>query len=725
MSTKIITFSIFLFFCNSIIAQKDIQAAEQLLSRIAPIYKKYISFELLSSDKDRFELLPNNDKIIIRGNNANSMAVGLNYFLKYYCLTTVSWYADDAVELPKAFPVLKEKVCVDARAKNRFFLNYCTFGYTMPWWKWNDWERFIDWMALNGVNLPLAITGQEVIWHKVWTKLGLSDQEIRNYFTGPAHLPWHRMSNLDYFQGNLPNSWLNNQEALQKLILARERELNMKPVLPAFAGHVPKELKRLYPKANIHLLSKWGGFPTENRSSFLHPLDSLFNVIQKEFLTEQTRLFGTDHIYGADPFNEVDSPNWEPEYLANVSKNIYASLTAADPKATWLQMTWMFYYDKENWTKPRVQSFVNAVPQDKMLLLDYYCENTEIWKVTDKYFGQPYIWCYLGNFGGNTMMVGNVKEVGKRIENAFQNGGENLWGIGSTLESFDVNPFMYEYVLDKAWNSHINDSVWIQNLADRYAGTNDANFREAWRIMYEKIYNSMSRLGQGNLIDSRPTLEGNDGWCSPSITYNNKDLCAIWGLMLKSKAKSRQSYRFAVVNVGRQVMGNYFKPLRDNFTKAYKANDPIEMKRISAQMLDLIDEVDALVATCPSIFSLNNWINDAREIGIDNAEKDYYENNARTILTTWGFKSQMLNDYANRNWSGLMSTYYKPRWNMFLNDVMLAASENKQYNHKEFRAKVQQFEFEWTKSKRQPKVKRNANSVKLAEKLYKKYASQI
>ncbi|MEI3155517.1 MAG: alpha-N-acetylglucosaminidase TIM-barrel domain-containing protein [Odoribacter sp.] len=52
----------------------------------------------------------------------------------------------------------------------RFFLNYCTFGYTMAWWQWRDWERFIDWMALNGVNMPLAITGQEAIWLKVWKK---------------------------------------------------------------------------------------------------------------------------------------------------------------------------------------------------------------------------------------------------------------------------------------------------------------------------------------------------------------------------------------------------------------------------------------------------------------------------------------------------------------------------------------------------------------------------
>ncbi len=86
----------------------------------------------------------------------------------------------------------------------------------MPFWKWKDWERFIDWMALNGVNMPLAITGQEMVWYKVWKKIGLTDEEIRSYFTGPVYLPWHRMANIDGWNGPLPMQWLESQAELQK-----------------------------------------------------------------------------------------------------------------------------------------------------------------------------------------------------------------------------------------------------------------------------------------------------------------------------------------------------------------------------------------------------------------------------------------------------------------------------------------------------------------------------
>ena len=193
-----------------------------MVERLFPEYASQFSFEQSEKiDKDWYEIEAQGGTVRIRGNNANSMAVGLNYYLNHYCLTSVSWYVNDTVEMPEVLPMPPAKITSTARCKNRFFLNYCTFGYTMPWWTWKDWERLIDWMALNGINMPLAITGQESVWYRVWTKLGLTDEEIRNYFTGPAHLPWHRMSNLDYWQGPLPKEWLDTQEALQKQIVAR------------------------------------------------------------------------------------------------------------------------------------------------------------------------------------------------------------------------------------------------------------------------------------------------------------------------------------------------------------------------------------------------------------------------------------------------------------------------------------------------------------------------
>lgn len=705
---------------------EDEKAMQQMVERLLPEHASRFSFEQLEkTDQDRYEIEAKGKTILIRGNNANSMAVGLNYYLNHYCLTSVSWYANDTVEMPEVLPLPPSKITSTARCKNRFFLNYCTFGYTMPWWTWTDWERLIDWMALNGVNMPLAITGQESVWYRVWSKLGMTDEEIRNYFTGPAHLPWHRMSNLDSWQGPLPKEWLDTQEALQKQIVARERQLNMRPILPAFAGHVPAKLKRIYPEAKISRMSSWGAFEDKYRSHFLDPLDPLFAIIQKEFLQEQTKLFGTDHIYGADPFNEVAPPSWEPEFLANCAKHIYQSMSHVDPDATWLQMTWLFYIDRHLWTNERVEAFLKAVPQDKLLLLDYYAENTEVWKQTDRYFGQRYLWCYLGNFGGNTMLAGNIREVGKRIENVYGNGGENFSGLGSTLEGFDVNPFMYEYVFSKAWDCNLPDSVWIKQLADRRTGIEDQKMRSAWKLLYDSIYTVPAALGQGTLINARPGLEGNGNWTTtPAIAYSNETLFKVWETLLKAGQHHRSAYEYDVVNIGRQVLGNYFKELRDEFAEAYSRKQLSLLKQKGTEMKQLLCDVDTLLST-QSSFLLGKWMSDARSLGTDEASKNYYEENARNLISTWGDKDQSLNDYANRTWGGLVSGYYAPRWEMFIDEVIYAVAHKQPFDAAAFHQRVTQFEIDWVKSHERYPSEPAGNPVEIATLLMNKYKDSI
>ena len=144
-----------------------------------------------------------------------------------------------------------------------------------------------------------------------------------------------------------------------------------------------------------------------NDRQYLGSMDPLFTKIQKMFLEEQNSIYGTDHIYGIDLFNELEAPSYEPSYLRRVSRQVYQSLEKADKKAVWLQMTWLFWNEKKDWTNERIKAYITAFPSKKSLLLDYYCERHEVWQQTDKYFGVPYIWCYLGNFGGNTVLVGN------------------------------------------------------------------------------------------------------------------------------------------------------------------------------------------------------------------------------------------------------------------------------------------------------------------------------
>lgn len=721
-------FSLFLLLfaiCQIHAEDNNIATMRKMTLRLFPRQAASFDFRLLNeTSTDTFSIKSEGNKIIISGNNANSMAVGLNHYLKNYCLTTISWYKDDPIELPKTLPVIPEEVTVKAKVPTRFFLNYCTFGYSMTWWKWSDWEHFIDWMAMNGINMPLAISGQEAIWYKVWRKLGLTDEEISGYFTGPAHLPWHRMCNLDGWQGPLPKEWLSSQAELQERIVAREREFNMRPVLPAFSGHVPAALKRVYPDIKTSRVSEWGGFADKYRCTFLNPMDSLYALIQKEYLTEQSRLYGTNHIYGIDPFNEIDPPSWSADSLGMMAKHIYESVAAVDPEAIWLQMTWLFYADAGHWTAPRIKSYLRSVPQDKLILLDYFCEYTEIWKQTDSYFGQAYIWCYLGNFGGNSFLSGPVKLVSERLANALENGGSNLKGVGSTLEGIDLNQFMYEFVLEKAWNRGQTDKEWFLKLADRRTGKASPEARKAWEILAEKVYIQPAQVGQGTLTNARPCLKGHGHWTTrPTIEYRAEDLVEAWSLLLSVKDCQRDSYEFDLVNIGRQVLGNYFNVVRDEFTLAYKAGDIQLMKKRGNKMREILADIDRLVS-CHQVFSLKKWITDARDMGHDAASKDYYEMNARSLISIWG-DSYSLSDYANRSWAGLTKHYYYVRWDRFINEVIKAAEEKTSFDEEAFFNQSRMFENEWVNPNNKINFNEGGDGIKLARKLYNKYAKEI
>ncbi|MBR4734904.1 MAG: alpha-N-acetylglucosaminidase C-terminal domain-containing protein, partial [Bacteroidales bacterium] len=623
------------------------RAAKALAGRIVPEYG--IKFKEKADTAESYRFYSQGGKLVIEGSSANAMAVGLGRYLRDYCKADISWYLSDPVEVPGEMPVVAQPVTGRALVPYRFFLNYCTFGYEFPWWDWAQWERLIDWMALSGINLPLAITGEEAVWQEVLRLHGLSDDQIRAWFTGPAHLPWNRMCNIDGEDGPLPQGWIDSQVKLQKQILRRERELGMKPVLPAFNGHVPEALKEIYPQATITDVSRWGGFPKENLCHFLSPTDSLFGVMQKEFLEAQDRIFGTDHIYGMDLFNEVEAPSWDPETLASIGKSAYESLEAADPQALWLQMGWLFHHDRKHWTPENVKAYLEAVPQGKVILLDYYTEHTPVWTFTDGFYGQPYIFCYLGNFGGNTRLAGPFRKESARITEALSAGGTS--GIGCTLEAFGINKWLYEYVMDRAWGPSVSDEEWLSGLDERRGSP--AGF---WRDMADSIYLRGS-FSEGMLFCGRPSDEGHASWrVNHTTAYDPLVLERLYDRLL-SNPSSLSAWKADAVTLGIQVRGNRFAALRDEFVAACRGGDLSSASSIGASMKALILEIDSLAYTLPQ-FRTEKWLQEADSWG-------GFRDNAWHIITRWG-NTENLGDYASRAWSGLSRAYYLPRWELFI-----------------------------------------------------------
>ena len=226
----------------------------------------------------------------------------------------------------------------------RYYQNVCTVSYSMVWWDFSRWEREIDWMAMNGINLPLSFTGQEAVWQKFYTNLGLSDEEITSYFSGAAFLAWLRMGNLRKWGGPLDDNWIESQAALQSQIVERVRLFGMLNVLPGFSGHVPSGIKKIYPNASLVRNAEWGGFnQTYSEDYLLEPTDPLFQKLGTMFYQLLISQFGTDHMYNTDTYNEMDPSSTNLTFLADTNKAIYDAMVAVDKEAVFVMQGWLFH----------------------------------------------------------------------------------------------------------------------------------------------------------------------------------------------------------------------------------------------------------------------------------------------------------------------------------------------------------------------------------------------
>ncbi|MGO4911018.1 alpha-N-acetylglucosaminidase [Leeuwenhoekiella sp. W20_SRS_FM14] len=694
-----------------------------LLKRTLPNHADQFVIELDSTvQEDWFEIDSHNDKIRLSGNNGVSVASALYYYIKNVVHGQITWNGTN-LNFPEKLPLLSEKIIKKTPYEYRYYLNYCTFNYTMSWWDWERWEKELDWMALHGINMPLAITGEEFIWDNVYKSYGFTEEDLSGFFSGPSYFSWFWMGNLDGWGGPLPQSWKESHRDLQIKILNRARELGMTPVLPAFTGHVPASFKRIFPNAKLKQ-TNWGNDFED--TYILDCDDPLFAEIGKRFLEEQTKIYGTDHLYSADTFNENTPPSNDPEYLSNLSKQVYEGMRSADEEAVWVMQGWLFYSHRDFWEAPQIKGLLDAVPDDNMIILDLATEIEPVWKRTEAFYGKKWIWNMLHNFGGNISMFGRIETVATQPAAALQDSTSGkLKGIGLTMEAIEQNPVLYELMTDNTWNNEpIELNNWLKSYnLNRYGAVN-FKLLEAWDILVQTVYNGQTiRDGAESIIVARPTFEGYRRWARTKLNYPAEDLLPAWDLFVEVSSEFEHSdgFKYDVVDVTRQVLANYALPLQQQISYAYNNGNQEAFKMYSTEFIELIEDLDRLLATRKD-FLLGPWIADARGWGTTPDEKALYEQNARDLITLWGGADNRLHEYSNRQWSGLMNDFYKPRWEQFFAEVQNNWSD---FDQNQFDEAIKTWEWNWVTTEKSFPVEASGNAIEVAKELHDKYRSKI
>ncbi len=181
-------------------------------------------------------------------------------------------------------------------------------------------------------------------------------------------------------------------------------------------------------------------------------------------------------------------------------------------------------------------------------------------------------------------------------------------------------------------------------------------------------------------------------------------------------------FSFDLVDLTRQVLANYATVSQQKWVQAFRAGDLAAFNQQSAKFLKLIDDLDTLLAT-RNDFLLGPWLADARRKGITPDEKDLYEVNARDLITLWGDANSPLHEYANRQWSGLLTDFYRPRWEKYFSVLRQSLSAGKEPDLTAFENSIRQWEWAWVHQHKTFSTTPRGAPVSTARHLYQKYRS--
>lgn len=643
-------------------------------------------------------------EVMIAGDSPVALVRGGYAYLRQAGLAHISWEGDRITQ-GGALPAVATGR-VETPFRHRAYLNTCTYGYTTPWWGWKRWSREIDWMAAHGVDMPLAMEGQEYVWRALWREFGLSEAELADYFSGPAFTPWHRMGNIEGYRAPLPTNWIDKKKALQVQILGRMRSLGMTPILPAFGGYVPKAFAQKNPKARIYRMRPWEGF---HETYWLDPADPLFARIAGRFLALYTQTYGAGTYYLADSFNEMlppinadgadardaaygdgtantaatktkveVDPALKAQRLAAYGKAIYDSIRQARPDAVWVMQGWLFGADSHFWDPTAIFAYLSQVPDDRLMILDIGNDRyPSVWKNAKAFGGKPWIYGYVHNYGGSNPVYGDLDYYRQDIPGIAANPDKGkLAGFGMFPEGLHNNSIVYEAVYDLAWGAgQASTAAWLSSYArSRYGKTSpqlDAAMTQLVQGAYSTRYWSprwwKSKAG-AYLFFKRPTASVADFPVHPGDRA--KLDAAVRALVAQAAAYAGQPlFVLDLVDAARHLASLRIDDKLQAAVAAYRRGDGAAGDRARADIQALALQIDALLGVQPE--TLATWIDDARAYGDTPADAAAYVANAKAQVTVWGGEGN-LNDYASKAWQGLYRDFYLPRWSRFL-DALKAA----------------------------------------------------
>lgn len=622
-------------------------ASQSFVWEIKPLEKRYFSYKAL------------NGKIALIGDSNISIAMAFYNYLKKYLNANISW-CGDRIDSFKALPMpLKEEISYIDQ-EYIVYMNYCTFSYSCAWWDWERWEREIDFMALNGINMPLIVVGLEKVWFNTLLKFDFTQKEALSFLSSPAYMAWQLMNNLEGELSPLNIEAINRRYELGKKIIDKMVQYGMKPIQQGFSGCVPTLLKDKRPDATIRIGAPWCAY---KGTAQLDPLDPLFNEFGTILLKEQDKLFGSYHYYAADPFHESSPPEKGSDYLKNVGKTISEMFMSFDSEAVWVMQGWTPYKD-----------IIQAISKDKLIILDL---SGRAYRKHVNFYGYKFVVGNLHNFGGRINLHGDIRYVAKNNYKILKDEGLNVVGTGLFMEGINQNPLYYDLAFEVlSINNTINLNYWLKNYSRRRYGISDASLEKAMELLSNTVYKrGTNNVENSSIICARPALKPkksgpNNGF---SIPYDNKKLFKAISLFMENYDNCQNyNFLFDISDLIRQNLSNYGQSIIKNIKKAYILKNLDNYRKNVDEFMGILKDIDIILSPLDQL-SFYKWQGDAVNSGVTKEDKKINIIASKQLLTIWGPNCSETEpeifDYSWREWGGLIKHFYSFRWQKFFDYI--------------------------------------------------------
>ena len=647
------------------------EAESALLSRTIGPAAGQVCFQVTPTvGPEKFTISGAAGRIEIHASSLSAASEGAGWYLKYVV------HADEGLgnfhpEVPEILPAPPQTITQSSTATNRYEGNDTRDGYTNPYMSWAEWQNMLDMDALHGINQVYVLPGTDAVYENVLQDYGYTADQARAWIPLSGTQPWWVMQNLSNDTAPIPQALLDADAALARKIVERCKQLGITPVLPGYFGTVPTDFAVMNATAddgNPPYVIPQGTWAGTQRPSWLAPTDPLFPEVAADYYKQADALFGSSTMYRMNPLQEGgNAGSLDPGAAAGA---IMTALQAGEPGATWMQLGWQ--------ANPRMSELNGLTPAQlsHLLIADGTTDagssmpNRDAdWPDTNWLFGTiPF-------GGGQTAMGANGQVWLDRYFSELARTGGHMTGIAFQPEGLN-DPAAFELFAEMPWHAAEFDlGTWLSQYALGRYGTDRA--AAAWSAIATAYTRPVTCCGQESPLGRTPSLT--DG---RAANFDIQTFATALPLLTPAARSATQTaaFDYDLADVANQVVTDWANAELPRIGAAYQANDVTTFNALTQTWLQTMDLDDRVLGTVPALM-LGTYVKDALAAGDTPADSAALRSNLLHLWTTWYSDSGPsagngdLQNYAAHVYSGMVSGYYEPNWQLYFTTLSTALAD--------------------------------------------------